>query len=71
MKTIAELRARHETEERKLVLEALSQSDYRLTRAAERLGVSPSSLQSIVARLDLKGQMARSGHRRGRPTVTA
>ena len=46
--TIAGLRERHAREERQLILGALVRCAWRLTTAASRLGVAPSSLQRLI-----------------------
>lgn len=62
--TLATLRVRHLREESALVRAALRQAGGNVLRAAEALGVSRSTLQSMVQRLNLSDE---ARHEMGRP----
>lgn len=53
MKKLSQLKRKHLNEEREMVREALEQKDWRLHRAAQLLGVSDSTLKSVITRLGL------------------
>jgi transcriptional regulator with GAF, ATPase, and Fis domain len=65
MQTLAQLQAEHEDERRALVVQALEMHGWTLTRAAEELGVFPSSLLRTIKRLDLEPEYLERSPRAG------
>ena len=65
--TLTEIRARHQREIKRLVLGALERNGWRLTAAAEQLGVNASTVQSLIETHGLGELYAERRHKPGRP----
>lgn len=67
---IPALRRLHSDEECELVLDTMDSLGWNLTQAAGRLGVTPSSLQSILKRHDIYDLYTEHARGPGRPKAT-